>query len=70
MCTQAIDLDSPCQEDDAEQKEFRPSDMRLIVAGQLRLLAMRVERGLPLDTRSLLNAVRACRQLLLAESTR
>jgi hypothetical protein len=38
-----------------------PIDRRNLIAAQLRLLAVRAEQGLPIDRRSLLNLIRACR---------
>jgi hypothetical protein len=43
------------------------ADRRLILAAQLRLLALRSERGFPLDIRSINNLFRAFRAVLFAE---
>jgi hypothetical protein len=47
---------------------FRAADRRKLVAAQCRLLAARAEGGLPPDPRSLVNLVRAYRDLLLSEA--
>lgn len=43
------------------------ADRRLILAAQLRLLAVRSERGFSLDIRSIKNLLRAVRAVLSAE---
>jgi len=49
--------------------DFAPLECadRLILSSQLRLLAVRCERGIPLDIRSINNLLRAFRAVLSAE---
>ena len=43
-------------------------ELRIVFAGQARLLASRAERALPLDARSIRSLLRVYRQLMLEEA--
>jgi len=44
------------------------ADLRILFAGQAKLLAARAEAGLPIDVRSLLNLVRMYRKMVLEKA--
>ena len=47
-----------------KKQAFSPSDRQRILAGQFRLLAARLDHRLPIDRRSIKNALRLCFELL------
>jgi hypothetical protein len=49
---------------DYDKPAFSSTDRRRILAGQFRLLAARLDHRLPIDRRSIKNALRLCFELL------
>jgi hypothetical protein len=66
MSETCISTDAPCQ----TVPKFSQRSAQILFAGQAKLLAARAEAGLPIDVRSLLNLVRAYRNLVVGEARR